>query len=106
MLLFQLAHACLRAAIAITLISTSAAAGGSGSLFSSKTGTGGAMAVTDDLSEPETAEPSLLLYATSARERSSAPAEEFEQNIWIDPADYDNMVSYNPETARIDASSH
>lgn len=92
---FQLAHACLSAAIAITFISTSAAAGGSGSLFSSETAIGGALAVTNDLSEPETSDPSLLLYATSTREKPAARAEE---EIWIDPDDYDDMLSYNPDT--------
>ncbi|TJZ82034.1 hypothetical protein [Paracoccus hibiscisoli] len=96
MLPSQLAHAYLSAAIAITLISTSAAAaGGSGSLFSSETGIGEALAVTNDYSEPEPTDPSLLLYATGTREKPSAPAEE---EIWIDPDDYDDMLSYNPDT--------
>lgn len=93
-LLPQLIKACLGAAIAMTSISDSAAAGGSGSLFSSEAGIGGALTV-DDLPEPEPTDPSLLLYATSAREKNSTPAEE---EIWIDPADYDDMVSYNPDT--------
>jgi len=94
MLLSRLAHTCLSAAIAIILISTSAAAGGSGSLVSSDTGTVGALAVTNDLPEPETTDPSLLLYATSIREKPSAPTEE---EIWIDPNDYDDLVSHSPE---------
>ena len=94
-LLPQLVHARLSATIVITLISTNAASGGSGSLFSSETGISGTLSVKNDLPEPETSVPSLLLYATGTREKSSAPAEE---EIWIDPNDYDDMVSYNPET--------
>lgn len=93
-LLPQLIKACLGAAIAITSISNTAAAGGSGSLFSLEAGIGGAIDV-DVVPEPEATDPSLLLYATSVREKHSTPAEE---EIWIDPADYDDMVSYNPET--------
>lgn len=95
--LSQLAHARVSAAIAITLFSTSSAAGGSGSLFSSEIAIGGALAVTNDLPDPETTDPSLLLYATSAREKPSTKAEE---EIWIDPDDYDDMLSYNPDTGR------
>lgn len=84
-LLSRLAHACLSAAIAIPLISTSAAAGGSGSLFSSNTGMFGAVALSGNMPVPETTDASLLLYATSYREKPTSPPED---EIWIDPSDY------------------
>lgn len=64
LLLQRLAHCCLSAAIAIPLITTSATAGGSGSLFSSEAGLFGALALTSNV--PDT---SRLLYANAERVR-------------------------------------